>query len=111
MIRQAVAAMLRRAADALDPSEEPPRQRQRLEEAADAPAVTPTSLDSLNEDCLVQILSYLPTEDLNNNIPFCNQRLRTARNHESLDQTRTATLMLSRGFTFEELFTRISSSR
>lgn len=45
---------------------------------------------TLTDECLVHILSFLSTEDLNSNVPFCSHRFREARNHESLDQTRTA---------------------
>lgn len=68
--------------------EQQPPTRQRIEESGAAPA----SLESLNDDCLVLILSYLSMNDLNDNVVFCSPRFREARNHESLDQTRTATI-------------------
>jgi hypothetical protein len=91
------------AAEPAEADEESPRQRRRLNE--DNTAVD-ASLASVNDDCLILILSYLSTVDLNNSIPFCNQRLREARSHESLNQTRTATIVLSQGSSAENLFDR-----
>jgi hypothetical protein len=88
--------------------DQPPTKRQRIEEngAADAPSA---SLYSVNDDCLLLILSYLPTDDLNT-AAMCNQRLREARNHECLDQTRTATIVCTQGLTISSLFTQIANN-
>jgi hypothetical protein len=55
-----------------------------------------SSLESLNNDCLVNILSYLSTDDLNNIITVVNKACNNkARDSESLDQTRTAIITCS----------------
>lgn len=51
--------------------DETPQKRPRLlegvkEQAPAAPTATVTCFDSLNNDCLVNILSFLPNEDMNN---------------------------------------------
>jgi hypothetical protein len=73
-----MAAMLRRAADVLDPNaqeQQPPKRRQRITQDNGAADVASTaSLDCVNDDCLVFILSFLPIDDLNSNIAVCNKR-------------------------------------
>jgi hypothetical protein len=54
-----------------------------------------SSFESLNNDCLVNILSYLSTDDLNNIITVVNKACNKARDSESLDQTRTAIITCS----------------
>ena len=63
-------------------------------------------MDSLNDDCLVSILSNLPVDDLNT-VAMCNRRFRDARSSDSLDQTRTGTIILSGGSTALSLFNAI----
>ena len=53
---------------------------------------TKPSLDTLVDDCMTHILSFLPFEDLNL-FAICNQRCCKARSHPSLDQTRTGTIV------------------
>lgn len=53
------------------------------------------SFDSLNNDCLVHIMSFLSNDDMNT-LAVCTRECRQARNSESLDQTRTATIICSR---------------
>lgn len=63
----------------------------------------PPFLDCLNNECLLQILSYLPAEDLNS-MAICSGRYRQARAHESLDQTRSGTIILRMGLaTYESI--------
>ena len=50
--------------------------------------------DALNDDCLVHILSFLPAEDMDS-VAICNQHCREARHNESLDHSRTATIVCS----------------
>jgi hypothetical protein len=54
-----------------------------------------SSFESLNNDCLVNIFSYLSTDDLNNIITVVNKACNKARDSESLDQTRTAIITCS----------------
>lgn len=54
----------------------------------------PASFDSINNDCVVNILSFLPIDDLNT-VATVSQGCCEARNHESLDQTRAATIVCS----------------
>lgn len=54
------------------------------------------SFDSINVDCIVNILSYLPFEDMNN-ISVCSRACRDARNNDSLDQTREGTIVCMPG--------------
>lgn len=56
----------------------------------------PPSLISLyNHDCLLQILQFLPWEDLNT-FAITSKQCRTVRNHDSLDQTRSGTIRLNK---------------
>jgi len=73
---------------------ENPSKRQRLVEMGAAPTFA-ACFDDLNNDCLVLIMSFLPTEDMNT-IACVNHQCREARSNESLDQTRTATIICSR---------------
>jgi hypothetical protein len=52
----------------------PPPKRQRIEENGAADVASTASLDCVNDDCLVFILSFLPIDDLNSNIAVCNKR-------------------------------------
>lgn len=88
---------MRKASDfCADDHEEPLSKRPRFHENSVA------SLDSLNADCLLLVLSYLPAEDLNA-IAICSRRYRQARSHESLDQTRSGTIVISEGRTWESV--------
>lgn len=64
------------------------------------------SLGSLNDDCLLQILSYLPADDLNS-IAMCNRRYRVARANEDLDQTRTGTIFIPAGSSVDSFLNAI----
>ena len=63
-------------------------------------------MDSLSDDCLVSILSNLPVDDLNT-VAMCSRRFRGARSSDSLDQTRTGTIILSEGSTMRSLLNAI----
>jgi len=73
--------------------EEKANKRRRFEEGA-APTV-PYCFDDLNNDCLVHIMSFLPSDDMNS-VACMNHQCREARSNESLDQTRTGTIICSR---------------
>eukprot|EP00544_Gedaniella_sp_CCMP2646_P001597 CAMPEP_0202507142 /NCGR_PEP_ID=MMETSP1361-20130828/51568_1 /ASSEMBLY_ACC=CAM_ASM_000849 /TAXON_ID=210615 /ORGANISM="Staurosira complex sp., Strain CCMP2646" /LENGTH=136 /DNA_ID=CAMNT_0049141247 /DNA_START=195 /DNA_END=605 /DNA_ORIENTATION=- len=84
--------------------EECPQKRQRVSEGVNRHHdAVPTaaaldfnsSFESLNNDCLVNIFSYLSTDDLNNNITMVNKACNKARDSGSLDQTRTAIITCS----------------
>lgn len=104
--------MAPRKTPAADDSDPPPSAKRRrvlddTNEAGTSRHVA--SLDSVNDDCLLLMLSSLPTKDLNT-AAMCNRRFRAARAHESLDQTRTATIVISEGSTAESLFTSIANN-
>lgn len=63
--------------------------------AGDAIDYAQASFDGLNNDCVLSILSFLPIEDLNT-FSMVSHRYRGIRRHESLDQTRIATIVCSR---------------
>lgn len=66
--------------------------------------------DNLNDDCVVHILSFLPTEHLNHVVVLVNHRLAQVRNNPSLDQTRIATITCtSNGLTVNDLCNVISN--
>ena len=85
--------MKTRKAASLEAGEEQQAKRRKI----DHPQNKAESLmDSLNDDCLVSIFSNLPVDDLNT-VAMCNRRFRDARSRDSLDQTRTGTMILSAG--------------
>lgn len=73
------------------------RRRTKGEQAA---PVIAASLGNLNSDCKVHILSYLPAEDMNS-FAMCGQDCRRVRANESLDQTRTGTIIWTENTTFD----------
>lgn len=75
----------------------PQKRRCLLDEGVDAAAPTAVtySFDSLNNDCLVNVFSYLHIDDLNS-VSLCSYSWYIARNNETLDQTRTATITCSK---------------
>lgn len=81
---------------------ENPTKRQRVGPAAPSvaePAPTPTAcFRSLNNDCLVHILSFLETEEMND-ATLINKSICEARSNESLDQTRTGTIVCTENTT------------
>jgi len=92
------------AFDAKDEEQPPPGKRRRVEEGA---AVAPLPfIESVKDDCLVLILSHLSTNDLNN-VAMCSRRFREVRAHESLNQTRTGTIICREGTTIQALFDAI----
>lgn len=60
------------------------------QQGAAAPACC---FEDLNNDCLVQTLSFLETEEMNDST-LINSRVCEARNDPSLDQTRSATIIV-----------------
>jgi len=86
---------------------QPSKHQRRFEEGA--AAAPPPSLDSVNDDCQMLILSHLPTEHLSN-VAVCSRRFREARAHESLDQTRTGTIVCREGSTVDGLFNTIAEN-
>jgi len=64
-----------------DKDKQPANKRRKIEREQPA-----AFLDSLNDDCRLLILSYLPTDDLNT-VAICSRRFREARRHESLDES------------------------
>lgn len=72
--------------------DETSNKRKRI--AREADDHTRTSFESLNNDCVLQILSFLPVEDLNT-FALISHRYCVLRRHESLDQTRIASIICS----------------
>jgi len=70
-------------------------KHRRMEEADEPPVSEDSrSLVDLKDDCLVNALSYLTYEDMNS-FAMTSRRCRDIRSHESLDQTRTRTIIIS----------------
>ena len=75
-------------------AEEKPAKRPRLGALKqDSDAAAAVTFDDLNNDCLVHILSFLETDEIND-ATLINSAFREARNDPSLDQTRTATIIV-----------------
>lgn len=85
-----------------DEEEENPRRAQRrrieAEEGAAPGADASLSLTDLNDNVLVNIMSFLTFNDLNE-VELCNHRCQEIRSHESLDQTRVGTIVFSENTT------------
>lgn len=64
------------------------------------------SFDDMNEDCVVKILSYLLTDDMDN-VAIMNRLCRDARRNESLDQTRTGTIVCSERTSIHSIYNAI----
>lgn len=88
--------------------DENPNKRQRFANDEKASAC----LLSLNTDCVLHILSFLPVDDINT-FAMISNRYRQIRRHTSLDQTRTATIICSRRkhTTSESLCTTLEAAR
>ena len=87
--------------------ENPARKRRRLTLEGAFRAPPPTSkcflFDSLNNDCLVHVLSYLNYETMNV-VAMCSRACREARSNEYLDQTRTGTIVCSETATGRSIY-------
>lgn len=84
----------------------PPTKRPRVSTISSPPQ----SLLNLNNDCLLLILSNLHYGDLNSLAMTC-RRLQELRNHESLDQTREGTIVISEGCDVMQLWDAIEDNR
>lgn len=69
-------------------------------------AAPAASFDSLNNDCLVLILSHLPNEDMSS-VSVCSRACCESRSNEPLDQTRSGTTALTESSTIDSLFDAI----
>jgi len=89
----------RLANDAFSGEENERRQRRRIEEEAqadqDAASDSHSLMNLLNDNVLVNALSYLSFRDLNE-LAMRSQRCREIRCHASLDQTRVGTIQPTR---------------
>ena len=93
---------LKRAPD--DTIEERPVQRPRVQEG-DIEYGTPLSLDDINDNCILEIFKYLSVEEeLNSTVVFISSRYLDLRNHDSLDQTRTGTIVCTERTTLESIY-------
>jgi hypothetical protein len=70
---------------------EMPVPRPRVHEG-DIP-IAPLSLDDINDNSILEIFQYLSVEILNSIVVFISSRYRDLRNHNSLNQTRTGTIV------------------
>jgi len=70
---------------------EKPAKRQRTREYATT-TITQKSIGDINDDCLLLIFTYLPSEDMNSAAISC-ERFREIRCDPSLEQTRTGTIV------------------
>jgi hypothetical protein len=87
--------------------EGPNKRRRKVVGIEDAESTSNTlSLTSLNDNCLVRMLSNLPFQDLNT-FAACNHQCRERRRHESLDQTRLGTIVCDEDSTIRSLFNAI----
>jgi hypothetical protein len=55
--------------------------------------IAPLSLDDINDNSILEIFQYLSVEILNSIVVFISSRYRDLRNHNSLNQTRTGTIV------------------
>lgn len=97
-----------------DKEKHPNAKRQRLlvgrRDTDDVSSVdTAVTFDSLNNDCLVHIFSYLQVEEMNV-VAICSKDCRTARSNESLDQTRTGTIVWTDTTTLDSFIHKIQQS-
>lgn len=74
---------------------EPNKRRKFAQLKQDNNGSTMSCFEDLNNDCLVQVLSFLAIEEMNH-VTLVNSRVCEARNDPSLDQTRSATIMVRR---------------
>jgi hypothetical protein len=82
-------------------AESRPVQRPRLLEGNIQTA--PLSLDDINDNCILEIFKCLSVENLNSIAVFISRRNRDLRNHNSLDQTRTGTIVCTENTTVESI--------
>lgn len=61
------------------------------------------SLMNLNDNVLVNVLSYLSFHELNE-FDMCSRRCREIRSHESLDQTRVGTIVFTENSTRDSFY-------
>jgi len=90
-------------------AEERPNKRQCVSAPTSSRAPAVINFDDINDDVLVKIMSFLEIEELND-ATLINSRFNEARNHPSLDQTRTATIVISsENITVLDLYEMIAS--
>lgn len=75
------------------PSNVAANRKQKRQKFAAAPTLSLSAcFDSLNNDCLVNILTNLPRADMDT-VATCSVSCKEARGNDSLDQTRTGTIL------------------
>lgn len=96
---------------AADSNESSANKRRKInnEEEISEPAAF-SLFENINNDCKVHILSFLPAEDMNS-FAICSRDCRRVRSNESLDQTRTATIVLTEFTSFIALCIKIRRNR
>jgi hypothetical protein len=78
----------------------------RKQDVTDKNSAVPTTFSDLNSDCVTVILSFLPSEEMNN-VVFCSKHIQAARASHMLDQTRTGTIVCRQDTTLDGFFQTI----
>ena len=60
-------------------------------------------MDNINDHCVLAILKCLSVEELNSVVVVLSSRYNELRNHDSLDQTRTGTIVCTENTTLESI--------
>jgi hypothetical protein len=63
----------------------------------------PLSMDDINDHCVLEIFKCLSVEELNSVAVFISKRYYELRNHDSLDQTRTGTIVFTESSTLDSI--------
>jgi len=100
--------MTTRRAAPIPEADETPRKHSRIQVNVVSERVA--SFDDIHQDCLVLILSYLTAQDMDS-VAVCSRQCREARNHDSLDQTRTGTLVWTKKTSIYLFCNKIIESR
>jgi len=89
--------------------EETPRKRQRLEAASDSCISSSRTLTfyDINRDCMLLILSFLSNDDMDS-FSVCSRDCYEVRSDESLNQTRTGTILWRETTTANALYDTIA---
>ena len=89
-----------------------PKTKREAEDASDRPVKSQKldtespialSLDDINDHCVLEIFNCLSVEELNSVAFFVSKRYYELRNHDSLDQTRTGTIIFTESTTLDSI--------
>ena len=94
---------LKRAPD--DTIEQRTVQRPRVQDQDRDSETIPLSLDEINDNCILEIFKNLSVEEeLNSTVVFISSRYLDLRNHDSLDPTRTGTIVWTERTTLASIY-------